>query len=519
MAQHAVATPHFLSADAGREVLAAGGNAIDAAVAAVAAQGVVAPETCGLGGDLFALVHLPGWSRPRALNASGRSGSGADAQALRQAGHEEVPRDHPATVTVPGCVDGLQALASGLGVMPLADSLAPAIGLAEEGFTVSAEQARAFDLMSSVYRDNKAVADFYPDGRPLRQGDHVTRPALAATLRQIAEQGRDSFYRGTPGEDIVAAVGGLITPEDLDQDHAQWVEPIGVEAFGLTGWTVPPNSLGYLGPATLAVLEMLEPPTDDGDPVFWHLLVEAYRSLAWESHDVVADPDHVPIPPDRLMARERLERAAEAIDRERSGVWPAAIGSPSGTAYLCTTDSAGAAVSVIQSNYRGTGSPFGAARSGFLLQDRGGGFTLTPGHPNELRPGKRPLHTLAPTLWTRGERPAMVLGSRGGPVQPQLVAQVGARILLAGRSLEQAQEAPRWTAAQVGPGSASRLAVEPNFPSGVLADLMRRGHAVEEVGELQRGWGPVSVIEIDGDRRRAAPDPRVDTTAALVFDA
>lgn len=517
MTGNAVATPHYLSAEAARHILLNGGNAVDAAIAAVAAQGVVAPETCGVGGDLFALVHSRGWDRPRALNSSGRAGSNADAQVLRATGNDVIPRDHPLTVTIPGCVDGLVALSSGLGALTLGEALDPAITLARQGFAVSTEQAGAFDRMASVYGKNPAVAEFYPDGASVKKGEVVTRDALGDTLEAVAGNGRDAFYLGTPGEDIVTAVGGLITLEDMADSQAEWIEPIGVDVAGLEAWTVPPNSQGYLGPATLAVFEMLGPPDDTGDPLWWHLLIEAYRCIAWERNDLVADPDHATLPTELILDRDRLERAAGTIDPGRAGVWPVGTGGASGTAYLCVADDEGTAVSIIQSNYRGTGSVFGAARSGFLLQDRGGGFSLMPGHPNELGPGRRPLHTLAPTLWTDDRGARWTLGSRGGAVQPQLIAQIGARAIIGDGRLDEAQEAPRWTVSEFGPLAEPALAVEPGVDPNVISGLETRGHAVRQLERLQPGWGPVSVIEMDGSTRRTAPDPRVDTTTVLVF--
>ncbi|HEX9763146.1 MAG TPA: gamma-glutamyltransferase, partial [Acidimicrobiia bacterium] len=207
MTGDAVATPHRLSAEVGQKILLEGGNAVDAAVAMVTAQGVVAPETCGLGGDLFALVHRPGWPVPMTLNSSGRAGSNADADAIRRAGHTEIPGDHPAVVTVPGCVDGLVTLNRELGTRPLGELLQPAIDLAARGFVVSDEQSLAFTRQSDVYRANPAVSAFYPAGRPVSPGDRVTRSELADTLTRLAATGdRDDFYLGTPGEDIVAAL-------------------------------------------------------------------------------------------------------------------------------------------------------------------------------------------------------------------------------------------------------------------------------------------------------------------------
>jgi len=516
LSQNAVVTPHHLSADAALQILDAGGNAADAAVAAVAAQGVVAPETSGVGGDLFALIHQAGWVRPRALNSSGRSGSNADASKLREDGHGEIPEDHPLAVTIPGCVDGLTTLSAELGSLSLGESLQPAISLAVNGFEVSTEQAAAFSKRASEYRDNSAVVDFFPDGSPVVKGDHVTRSALGTTLRSVAESGRDAFYLGRPGEEIVDAVGGLITRSDLVTSNADWIDPIGVDVAGLTAWTIPPNTQGYLGPGTLAVFEMLDPPDDPENPLWWHLLIEAYRCLAWERNDIVADPGHSPLPDNLMLDRPRLERAAATVSPTGTGKWPV-LGPISGTAYMCVADARGMAVSIIQSNYRGTGSPFGAAGSGFLLQDRGLGFTLTPGHPNELQPGKRPLHTLAPTLWTDRNQPRWLLGTRGGAVQPQLLAQVAGRAILGNTHLEDAQVAPRWAISNFGPDEPSSLAVEPGVSKTVVGELVSRGHLVEPLAESQPGWGPVSIIEIQEGQRRAAADPRVDTTRAIVW--
>lgn len=498
-------------------MLRSGGNAVDAAVAAVAAQGVVAPETCGLGGDLFALIHRPGWERPKALNASGEAGSKVDAGAVRMTGADEIPRTHPATVTIPGCVDGLVTLHAALGTRPWGDCLEAAIRLAATGWEVSTEQARALRQGADLFSGSPALAEFYPEGRPLSAGERVTRPKLAATLSRLAGEGRDAFYRGVPAEDIVTALGGLITLEDLARPHARWVEPISCRVGGMTAWTIPPNTQGYLGPATLAVFEMLQPPADPEDPLWTHLLVEAYRSLAWERDQIVSDPAHLPRPVESFLDRDRLANAARSVRRDRAGTWPAGPVRGGGTAYMCVVDASGLAVSVIQSNFRGIGSPFGAARSGFQLHDRGAGFSLLPGHPNELAPGKRPRHTLSPTLWTSGNRTTWVIGTRGGDLQPQFVAQVAARAVLGGTDPASAQAAPRWVLDRFGPGEASVLAMEPGLASGAVADLRGRGHLVSIVEGPQPGWGPVSLIGVEDGERRTARDPRVDTTAALVF--
>ena len=475
----------------------------------------MAPETCGVGGDLFALVHRPGWAVPKGLNASGRSGSNADPSMLRSAG-SEIPRDHPLSVTVPGCVDGWAELSAELGALDLAACLAPAIDHATTGFEVSNEQAGAFQATMSMYLGHQAVEEFYPGGRPVTAGHVVRRPRLARTLGDIARDGREGFYRGQAAEDIVEELGGIITHDDLASTHANWITPIAATVSGLSAWTIPPNSQGYLGPASLAVFEMIDPPHDPDDPVWWHLLIESYRAVAWERDDLVADPAHAPLPEELLLDPERLGRAARSVDRGRTGTWPKGMGKASGTAYLCVVDDEGMAVSLIQSNYYGTGSAFGARRSGFLLQNRGGGFSLMPGHPNELLPGKRPLHTLSPTLWTAGTSTRWVLGTRGGAMQPQLVAQMAARAILAGQDLETAQAASRWTVEEFGPFSAPKLQLEPGLGPGITDALASLGHQIESMSGPQPGWGPVSIIEVDGDLRTTQRDPRVDTTSAIV---
>jgi gamma-glutamyltranspeptidase/glutathione hydrolase len=507
-------TPHLLSAEAGRHILVNGGNAVDAAIAMVTTQGVVAPETCGIGGDLFAIVHVPGDERPHALNASGRSGSKAKSSTLRNEGHTSVPRDHPLTATIPGCVDGLIALSERFGTRTLAETLEPAITTASEGFAASHEQARSFTAAADTYRENSAVAAFYPGGRPIQAGETVRRSELAATLTAIAEGGRHAFYEGIPGEDILAVLDH-VAPADLTRNQAEWVQPISVQIDQDRGWVIGPNSAGYLGPGTLAVFLRTDPPDDPDDPLWWHLLIEAHRSLAWERERLVADPESIELPAGEILSSERLDRAADSISRTHAGTWPTRPSEATGTAYMCVSDGTGLSVSIINSNYRGTGSPFGAERSGFLLHDRGGGFSLEPGHPNELLPGKRPAHTLSPTLWTRGTETSWILGTRGGEIQPQLIATLAARTIVSDQPLSDAQSAPRWSMTEYGRGERSAISLEPG--TGHAYALRDLGHDVVEHETWQPGWGPMSIIDRRKNTVRAAADPRVDTTAALVF--
>ena len=511
----AVATPHALATQAATAIIASGGNAIDAAIAANAVLGVVAPETCGIGGDLFALIHRPGMERPDVLNSSGRAGTGADAEKLRAEGHRKMPAYDPQTVTVPGCVDGWEALVARYGTREMSALLLPAIRLATHGFPASMELVGALTRRTELALESAARV-LYRDGNPPALGERLRRPDLAATLEVIATKGRDGFYLGQAGKGIVEATAGVITLADLERVQSEWTEPLGTEVFGLTGWVVPPNSQGYLTIASGAVLERLAPPEDPEDPRSWHLAIEAYRSMAVDRDDLVADPDFAPDRPGALVSEDRVAERARRVDPTRAKDFRTPPRAPGGTAYLAVVDAAGLGVSFIQSNFMGIGSGLGAGDAGFFLHNRGAGFDLRPGHPNELAPGKRPLHTLSPSLWTKGDRLACLLGTRGGDYQPQLLLQVAVRCLKAGVEPSEAQARPRWMVDPIDDDNPN-IAVESHTPQGTIDHLTRLGHRVSVRSEVQHGWGPVSLITIDDQgMRTAAADPRVETATAAV---
>jgi gamma-glutamyltranspeptidase / glutathione hydrolase len=507
-------TPHHLATEAAVDVMADGGNAADAVIAANAVLGMVLPTTCGIGGDLFAIVHRPGAPRPDVLNASGRAGSGVDAGRLRADGHRSMPTRAFESVTVPGCVDGWEALAGRHGTRPLSDVLAPAIALGRDGFEVSPEFADDLVRIAALVGGQRAAAHLYPDGRPAAAGAVLRRPDLADTLAAIATHGREAFYEGPVAQAVSEAVAGRLTPTDLAGNRADWVDAIGCTAFGLTGWTVPPNSQGYLTLAASMILEDLDPDPDPASPGFHHAVIEAYRAVAWERNRLVADPAHAPLDPDALLDRDRLGERVASLSPDAVASWPEAEDAPGGTAYFCAVDGDGMAVSAIQSNFWGIGSGLSAGDTGVFLHNRGGGFTLTPGHPNELAPGKRPLHTLSPTLWTRDGACALLLGTRGGNQQPQYLVQAVAHLLHAGHTPEAAQTASRWHSEALG-GPLSELSVEATMPDAVVAGLTARGHTVKRWPDTAVGWGPVSIVAIARDgTRRAAADPRVRTAVA-----
>ena len=507
-------TPHHLATGAAVEVMAGGGNAADAIVAANAVLGMVLPTTCGIGGDLFAIVHRPGDDRPDVLNASGRGGSGLDAAGLRDRGHTTMPLREPDSITVPGCVDGWVALLRRHGTRPLGDLLAPAIRLGTDSFEVSVELASDLARIETLIADQPSARALYPGGSPPHAGDRIRRQDLAATLEGVAARGRDAFCRGPVAEAIVEAAAGILSADDLAGNTPDWVEPIGIDVFGLRGWTVPPNSQGYLTLAAAALIEAIDPPRDPEDPAFHHAVIEAYRAVAWERDDLVADPRFAPMEPHDLLARERILDRLPSIDHDMVALWPAPGEAPGGTAYFCAIDAEGMAVSAIQSNFTGIGSGISAGTTGVFLHNRGGGFSLVPGHPNEAATGKRPLHTLSPTLWTREHRVAMMLGTRGGHQQPQYLAQMVTLLLHAGLEPAEAQAFPRWHADGPGPRGSS-LTVESRMPAAVVEGLEHRGHSVDLGPDHPQGWGPVSVITVDDEGRRVgAGDPRVTSATA-----
>jgi gamma-glutamyltranspeptidase/glutathione hydrolase len=511
----AAATPHVLATQAAMAMIAAGGNAADAAVAANAVLGVVAPETCGIGGDLFALVHRPGMERPDVLNSSGRAGTGADPEKLRAQGHRTMPPFDPQTITVPGCVDGWEALITRYGSQGMPELLAPAIRLASDGFPASSELVGALSRRRELARQTAAKV-LYPRGNPPAVGERLRRPDLVSTLETIAAMGRDGFYLGRAGKGILKATGGVVTLADLERVQSEWTDPLGTEVFGLTGWVVPPNSQGYLTIGSGAVLDRLEPPENPEDPRSWHLAIEAYRSMAADRNELISDPAFAPEPPAALVSDERIAERARRVDRGRAGDFASPPSAPGGTAYLAVIDAAGLAVSFIQSNFMGIGSGLGAGDAGFFLHNRGAGFDLRPGHPNELAPGKRPLHTLSPSLWTKGNRIACLLGTRGGDYQPQLLLQVAVRCLRACIEPAEAQARPRWMVDPIDGGNPV-VAVEAHTPRETIDHLKRLGHQVSVRSDIQHGWGPVSLITIDEQgKRTAAADPRADTATAAV---
>lgn len=508
-----VCSVDHLASAAGVGILRAGGNAVDAAVATSAVLAVTTQHMCGMGGDLFALVHH-GSSPPAALVAAGRAGCGADAAAMRAEGLATMPfRRDVRSATVPGCVDGWVALHGRHGRLPLADVLEPARGYAEGGFPASPLLALATLLIDGV-----AGADDFLPGRGLRTGDRVRRPLVSDTLAAIARDGRDAFYRGAFGDGLQALGDGLFSTDDLARPQAEWAEPLSVRAWGRELWTVPPPSQGYLALAAARVAATLDVPGDPDDPQWVHLLSEASRATGHDRIDVLFDGADGRA----LLAEDRLAARRALVDPRRRGPLAASAGGGD-TIYLCTADRDGMGVSLIQSNAADWGCHLVVPRTGIFLHNRGIGFRLEPGHPAELTPGRRPPHTLSPTLVTRrnGSLGALV-GTMGGDIQPQVVLQITARLLHGGQSPGRAVGAPRWAlgtggfATWEGDGPQATT-LENDAPDAWERGLTDRGHRVVRADPGANLGHAHAIVVADGGMLAGASDPRALTGAACGY--
>ena len=499
----AVAAADQLATNAGIGVLSSGGNAVDAAIATNAVMAVVAPHLCGMGGDLFALVHHDGGVV--ALNASGRAGSGSDADALRAQGYREMPFHHDVrTVTVPGCVDGWVELHRRFGTRSLDELLAPATRLAESGFPASPLLAGSLSRVDDSAPELRAIFD-----AATAAGARIVRPGVARALRAVAAKGRSGFYEGEFGEGLIALGRGLYSDEDLSGSQADWIDPLTTSAFGLELHTIPPNSQGYLTLGALRLAATLDLPDDPDDPAWAHLLIECATAAGFDRPQRLHDRADGPALIEEIAGRRSL------IDHDQaSGRW--APGHDGDTTYLCTVDGDGVGVSLIQSNAAGFGSWLVESNTGINLHNRGLGFSLEPGHPAELAPGRRPPHTLCPALATRGSDLAAVFGTMGGDAQPQILLQVATRLFRHRQSPDRAIRAGRWALRGPSTGfdtwtsaAAPTVQVEGHAPDSWTGDLAGRAHAVERAQPYDSGFGHSHAIVVEpGGVLAGAADPR-----------
>ena len=514
-----VCSVDHLASGAGAHVLRTGGNAADAAIATSAVLAVTTQHMCGMGGDLFALVHHEDGTAPACLDASGRAGTGATTAAddLRSEGLNRMPTDEDIrAVTVPGCVDGWVALHERFGRLPLGDVLTPAISYATEGFPASPLLAFMVPLIEHV-----DGADDYT-AAPVHPGSLIRRPGVASTLEAIAEGGRTAFYEGPFGSGLQRLGAGLFSADDLRQTQATWRAALGTAVWEHVVWTVPPTSQGYLSLAAARIAEALGlsasgPPPGSGERA--HLLVEAARLAGHDRNAVLFDGADG----DGLLSDQRIDARVRLFDPGRRADVPA-LGAEGDTIHLCTADGEGMAVSLIQSNARGWGVHLAVPEVGIFLHNRGQAFSLTPGHPAELAPGRRPPHTLAPALVQREDGSLRsALGTMGGDTQPQIVLQLLTALLVDGRSPATAVGAPRWRLGDGGfdtwdDGGPGHVGLEEGCPSEWPAGLRDRGHDLRIDPPWNSGYGHAHVIERGTDGVLAgAHDPRALTGSTAAW--
>jgi gamma-glutamyltranspeptidase/glutathione hydrolase len=512
MARHAmVATSQPLATEIGVETLRRGGSAVDAAIAANAALGLVEPTGCGIGGDLFAIVWDAAAQRLHGLNASGRSPSSLTAEHFARAGLAFIPERGPLSVSVPGAVDGWCELHARFGRLPLRDLLAPSIAYAREGFPVTEVIGAAWAAGAHALRNAPGFAAvFMPNGRPPPIGEPFTNPALARAYELIATEGRDAFYRGAIAQAVESAVrgnDGFLGCDDLAAHRSEWVGPVSTTYRGWQVYELPPNGQGI---AVLQMLNILEgfdlSSLEWGSAEHLHLLVEA-KKLAFEDRArFYADPEFAAVPVERLVAKDYAAARRALIDRQRASPAPthgdARVGAGD-TVYLAAADSAGNMVSLIQSNYAGFGSGVTVVPFGFGLQNRGSQFALEAQHANGYAPRKRPFHTIIPAFARRVDKTLLAFGVMGAAMQPQGQVQVFSNIVDFGMGVQAAGDAPRVRhEGSTEPTGAPPLAhggtvhLEPGFAAAAVDELRRRGHRIEPMGG-RGAFGGYQAIERD----------------------
>lgn len=505
------ATSHPAATLAAVDMLRAGGNAIDAAIAAVALQGVIDPHMTGIGGDCFA-IYTPASGSPVAINGSGRAPAKAELGWFLSKSMASIPDDSPHAVTVPGAVDAWCRLAADYGAKGLDEVLAPAIRAAEEGFVVTPRAA--LDWARYAHRietHGTGVPVYLPGGRAAGTGDRLVHPALGATLRRIARDGRSAFYEGPVAEEIASvlkALGGLMEVDDLATATADYVQPIGADYRGYTLLECPPNGQGVAALLIARILEgfdLTDKALSEADRI--HLLAEATKAAYRQRDALVADPAFHPLDVAALLSDASIAAMRERINLSRASD-PTSFGMPlhRDTVYVAVVDRDGNAVSLINSLFFAFGSGIYAPRSGVLLQNRGSGFRLIEGHPNAIAPRKRPFHTLIPGMLAKDGKPVMALGVMGGQYQATGHVQVLSGVLDRGLDIQQASDAPRSFAFD------GALSLEPTIARAVADDLTARGHSVTWADEP---LGGCQAIYIDHTRgvMYGASDHRKDGIA------
>ncbi len=490
-----VAAAHPLAVEIGLAVLKDGGSAVDAAIAVNAALAFMEPVSCGLGGDLFAMVWDPKTETLHGLNGSGRAPQALTPDKVPAEKDGTIPVYSPYSWTVPGCVDGWFELHAKFGRLPMGRLLEPTITAAREGAPVPRVIAGAWARGAAKFKDMPGFAEvFMPAGKIPAEGEVFANPALADTLQRISEGGRDAFYGGQTAAAIIAysdEIGGFFSLADFADHTSDWVEPVSTTYRGWTMWELPPNGQGI---AALQILNLLErydlAAMGRDNPDFWHVLIEA-KKIAYEDRArFYADMTFSELPVVELLSKEYAAERAALIDM-RNAAKSVEPGNPhlnhGDTTFLVVADSSGQMVSLIQSNYTGFGSGYVVPELGFGIQDRGALFTLEEGHPNVLAPGKRPFHTIIPAFMGENDVPDMAFGVMGGDMQPQGHIQIMINMVDFGMDLQEAGDADRFRHTGSSAPTGTRMSgggtvhLESGVSTEIRRELMRRGHRIEEL--------------------------------------
>ena len=512
-----VATSQPLAAMAGTQVLMAGGNAVDAAVATAATLAVVEPMSTGIGGDLFALVWNAKEKRVRALNGSGRAGENTSLEELVQKGFDMIPEDSPYSVTVPGTVDGWESLLNECGTMGLQDTLKPAIGYAENGFPVSEIISKTWAGSVSKLSKLPSGQEMLVNGRSPQTGEIMYLPELGRTLREISDGGAQGFYTGEVAKKLshfVEQQGGWVSQKDLAEHSSEWVEPISTNYRGMDIWECPPNGQGLnvlLGLNMLEGFQISDMGAQSADR--YHHLIETTRLALADGFKYIADPvkEHVPVPV--LLSKDYAQKRAQEIkpDRALEIVHPGQIPSMGNTVYLTVIDKDGNACSLMNSIYRGFGTGLVVPGTGILLHCRGALFSLDPNHPNALAPGKRTFHTIIPSMVTQKDHLVMSFGVMGALQQAQAQLQVLSNMFDFDMEPQQALNALRY---RTNPGQAT--AIEEGISNEVQVELAKRGHDLTLVTGDRRilfGKGQIIARNPETGTLTAGTEPRSDGIA------
>ena len=500
-----VATSHPLASQIGLDILKKGGNAIDAAIAANAALGLMEPTGCGIGGDLFAIVWHGKTKKLYGLNASGRSPKKLTIEYFEKNGMEKIPSHGPLPVSVPGAVDGWFELHKKFGSKPIAELLSPAIEYAKNGFPIT--ELIAWYLNRSVpFYTSKGfpnIVDTYVNqnnGKLPKEGELYKNPYLAETYQKIAEGGRDEFYKGEIAQVIGAFIdkqGGFLSVDDLASHTSEWVEPVSINYRGYDVWELPPNGQGIAALQMLKILEGFDfSKIKFGSTEHLHLFTEA-KKLAFEDRaKYYADMDFADVPVEYLLSKEYANTRRKLIG-EQASTYTAGKISDGDTIYMTVADGDGTMVSFIQSNYRGMGSGMVPPKLGFMLQDRGELFSIKRGQANSFEPGKRPFHTIIPAFITKDGKPYVSFGVMGGDFQPMGHTQIVMNLIDFDMNIQEAGDAPRWDhaggASPMGAKTVNKgkIRIESGIPYSTIRGLMDKGH---EIGIARGVYGGYQAI-------------------------